>query len=382
MAVVDTLVATEDTAVTYAAADLLDNDTDANSGDTLSIKSVTAGTGGTVALNADGSVTFTPAANFNGAASFSYVVTDGKGGDSQSTTVTVNVTPVNDAPVAVADTANAIAGQLVSIDVLVNDTDVDNADNGNAGLTIKANSLMVDAAQGTAVINNGKIDFTPAAGFSGSATITYVVSDGATPTAGEATGTATVTVAAPVVTFTATESNGLITFGGTATGAISLVVNADGSATFTREGVTASMAIASIAAKVIDAPNGISTFNLTGTAGNDTLRFQVDDLNTELNLTGDLNTGADRIVLVLPNDPDNNQLLSFNSTAMLNGADDELIIAFSDVADVFAFKTGSSINGYEIYQQRGGAELDISYADFSPVPQPELIATNDGGAGI
>jgi len=77
--VADTLAATEDTAVTYTAAQLLGNDTDVD-GDTLSIKSVSAGVGGTVVLNQDGTVTFTPAENFNGAASFSYVATDGTAG--------------------------------------------------------------------------------------------------------------------------------------------------------------------------------------------------------------------------------------------------------------------------------------------------------------
>ena len=77
MAVNDTLAATEDTPVTYTAAQLLGNDTDVD-GDTLSIASVTSGTGGTAVLNANGTVTFTPDANFNGAASFSYTATDGR----------------------------------------------------------------------------------------------------------------------------------------------------------------------------------------------------------------------------------------------------------------------------------------------------------------
>ena len=73
----DTLAATEDTPVTYTAAQLLGNDTDVD-GDTLSIASVTSGPGGTAVLNANGTVTFTPNANFNGAASFSYTATDGR----------------------------------------------------------------------------------------------------------------------------------------------------------------------------------------------------------------------------------------------------------------------------------------------------------------
>ncbi|MDD2729096.1 tandem-95 repeat protein, partial [Malikia sp.] len=83
----DSLEAAEDTEVTYTAEDLLGNDTDAD-GNPLTIKSVTSGTGGTVVLNEDGTVTFTPDAGFNGEASFSYVATDGTL-DTEETAVTV-----------------------------------------------------------------------------------------------------------------------------------------------------------------------------------------------------------------------------------------------------------------------------------------------------
>src|SRR4029077_5472593 len=72
----DTLAATEDTPVIYTAAQLIGNDTDVD-GDTLTIASVSSGTGGTAVLNGNGTVTFTPNANFHGAASFTYTVSDG-----------------------------------------------------------------------------------------------------------------------------------------------------------------------------------------------------------------------------------------------------------------------------------------------------------------
>ena len=79
-------------------------------------------------LNGNGTVTFTPNANFNGAASFTYTATDGA--DSTPATVTVNVAAVNDAPVAVADTLAATEDTAVTYtaaQLLGNDTD----DNGN-----------------------------------------------------------------------------------------------------------------------------------------------------------------------------------------------------------------------------------------------------------
>ncbi|MEO5703220.1 MAG: retention module-containing protein, partial [Gammaproteobacteria bacterium] len=103
----DTLAATEDTQVTYTAADLLGNDTDVE-GNPLSIATVTSGVGGTVVLNGNGTVTFTPSANFNGAASFSYIASDGIT-TSNSATVTINVAAVNDAPTTSAVTLSARA---------------------------------------------------------------------------------------------------------------------------------------------------------------------------------------------------------------------------------------------------------------------------------
>ena len=87
----------EDTAVTIPASSLLANDTDVD-GDTLVIQSVQAGVNGTVALDASGDVVFTPAANYNGPASFTYTVSDGNGGTS-TVEVGVTVNAVNDAPV-------------------------------------------------------------------------------------------------------------------------------------------------------------------------------------------------------------------------------------------------------------------------------------------
>ncbi len=96
-AVDDTLGAVEDTPLTLSTVDIVDpNDTDLD-GDTLTITSVGGARNGTVDLNPDGTVTFTPAPNYSGPASFTYTIEDGNGG-TDTATVTVNVAPVNDAP--------------------------------------------------------------------------------------------------------------------------------------------------------------------------------------------------------------------------------------------------------------------------------------------
>jgi len=91
----DAATTAEDTAVTV---NVLGNDSDVD-GDPLTVTGVTQGAHGSVVLNADGSVTYAPAADFNGVDHFTYTVSDGRGGTATAT-VAVTVNSVNDAPVA------------------------------------------------------------------------------------------------------------------------------------------------------------------------------------------------------------------------------------------------------------------------------------------
>ncbi len=169
VAVEDTAATDEDVALVVDVATLLANDTDAD-GDALTVTAVDGAENGTVELAGD-SVTFTPAADFNGSASFTYTVSDGTLTDTGTVQVTVNA--VNDAPVAVEDTAATDEDVALVVDVatlLANDTDAD----GDA-LTVTA----VDGAEnGTVELAGDSVTFTPAADFNGSASFTYTVSDG------------------------------------------------------------------------------------------------------------------------------------------------------------------------------------------------------------
>ncbi|MFM8658827.1 MAG: Ig-like domain-containing protein, partial [Candidatus Nitrosotenuis sp.] len=73
----------------------------------------------------NGVLTFYPAANYNGPASITYTVNDNIGATSNVATVSITVTPVNDAPVAVNDIASTNEDAPVTINVLANDTDVE-----------------------------------------------------------------------------------------------------------------------------------------------------------------------------------------------------------------------------------------------------------------
>ncbi len=181
VAVADTATTPEEVAVNIP---VLANDTDAN-GDVLNVTTATVPAAqGTVTINADKTLRFTPATNFNGTATISYSISDGNGGTASST-ATVTVTPVNDAPVAVNDTATTAEDTAATINVLANDTDVD-------GNTLNVATATVPAAQGTVTINADKtLRFTPATNFNGTATISYSINDG---NGGTASATVTVTV--------------------------------------------------------------------------------------------------------------------------------------------------------------------------------------------
>ncbi len=178
VAVDDTVPGTEDTDVVISdMADLTGNDTDVdNDNADLSVVSESAPTGGTVTFdNETSSIVFHPTANLcgTGAAGFDYTISDGAGGFDKGH-VTIDLDCANDNPTAVDDVAtvaqdSAAAGH----DVLGNDSDID----GDSPLTV-SDVEIDDAAHGTASTDGTVVTYTPAAGFAGTAVITYTLSDG------------------------------------------------------------------------------------------------------------------------------------------------------------------------------------------------------------
>ncbi|NIO76521.1 MAG: tandem-95 repeat protein, partial [Armatimonadetes bacterium] len=182
VAVDDSVVTDEDTAVVIA---VLANDTDVD-GDDLTISTqlgyFVPPTHGQAIINADGTITYTPDANYAGSDSFQYCVEDPSGLRSGMATVSITVNPVNDPPVAVDDSATVGEDRSVIIGVLMNDTDVD-----DGALTV---SVATPPANGTLTVNpNNSITYTPATNYFGTDSFTYTASDAA-----GATATATVIV--------------------------------------------------------------------------------------------------------------------------------------------------------------------------------------------
>ncbi|HHC7134284.1 TPA: tandem-95 repeat protein, partial [Vibrio parahaemolyticus] len=176
---------------------VLGNDTFEGDDQVVSLDTNNGPANGTVSVNPDGSVTYTPNDNYHGADSFTYIVTSG--GVSESTTVSVDVTPVNDAPVAKDDIATTQEDTAVTIDVLPNDTDAD-------GDKLSIESASVPKEQGTVEVVNGKLVFTPAENFNGDAEITYTITDGQLTDEAKVTVTVNPVNDAPIIKVEAVES--------------------------------------------------------------------------------------------------------------------------------------------------------------------------------
>ncbi|HHX8287995.1 TPA: tandem-95 repeat protein, partial [Vibrio diabolicus] len=176
---------------------VLGNDTFEGDDKVVSLDTNNGPANGTVSVNPDGSVTYTPNDNYHGTDSFTYIVTSG--GVSESTTVNVDVTPVNDAPVAKDDIATTQEDTAVTIDVLPNDTDVDDD-------KLSIESASVPKEQGTVEVVNGKLVFTPAENFNGDAEITYTITDGVLTDQAKVTVTVNPVNDAPTIKVDAVES--------------------------------------------------------------------------------------------------------------------------------------------------------------------------------
>ena len=129
---------------------------------------------GTLSLAADGSLTYTPEANFNGSDSFTYKASDGSL-DSGETTVSITVNPVTDAPQSHSDAFST--GEDVPLTVAtgmgVLSNDFDPQD-----LPLTA-ELVSGPSNGTLTLNSdGSFSYTPSANFNGTDSFTYVANNG------------------------------------------------------------------------------------------------------------------------------------------------------------------------------------------------------------
>ncbi len=170
-------VAVDDSATLVAGTsqdiDVLANDSDAD-GDPLSVIAVTQGTLGSTTILPDGRIRYTSmGATATGTDQFSYTISDGRGGTA-SAMVAVTVVPVvvNQAPIAVDDSATLVAGTSQDIDVLANDSDAD-------GDPLSVIAVTPGTLGSTTILPDGRIRYTSSdpAGV-GTDQFSYTISDG------------------------------------------------------------------------------------------------------------------------------------------------------------------------------------------------------------
>jgi VCBS repeat-containing protein len=241
-ATADTATLTENSVFSVAGTGVLVNDTDIDTGDTLTVSAVngqTASVGQTISLasgaklllNAEGSYRYDTNGVFRDLAqgqsrtdSFTYTVKDGAGATSTAT-VTLTITGVNNAPVAVADSSATTATQVItatgSAGLLTNDTDIDSGDraqrvtavNGTAAsvgsaIALASGAKLTVAVDGSYIYDPNGAFGTLGAGQTTTDSFSYTVADGF---GGTAVGTATITITGVNDTPTAVADNATVT---------------------------------------------------------------------------------------------------------------------------------------------------------------------------
>ncbi len=170
----------EDTPVTI---NVLANDNDVDGSfnlSTLTLNNLPPGTQGTAIVNGNGSITFTPATNYNGNVStFNYQICDtGTPLPAKCSTADINisVSSSNDAPLAVADQGVINEDATLTGNVSQNDSDPD-----NNSLLVNTTPISSTTNGSLSLLANGNYTYTPNTDFSGSDAFTYEICDNGTP---------------------------------------------------------------------------------------------------------------------------------------------------------------------------------------------------------
>ncbi|RZJ75709.1 MAG: tandem-95 repeat protein, partial [Flavobacterium sp.] len=263
-------------------------------GDTPLYAVTTAPLHGTVIVNANGTYTYTPAPNYNGTDSFTVTVSDGNGG-STTVTIPVNVTPVNDVPVANSPAISTAEDTPKTGTVTATDIDGD----------VLTYTVTTPPTNGIVVVNtNGTYTYTPNANFNGTDSFTITVSDG---NGGSTTVTIPVTVTPVNDDPNATNDAQPISEDGGAT-VINVLAN-DNSGADTGETITVASITQALTGGVVTLVNGVVSFTPAANFnGNTSFTYTISDGNggtatatvnltiTPVNDAPSFTKGADQIV--------------------------------------------------------------------------------------
>jgi large repetitive protein len=170
----DAAATPEDTPIKIA---VLDNDSDAEGLNRASLTIDVPPSHGGVVVNADGTITYTPAPNYNGTDTFTYQICDNSTPAScRSAVVVITIAPVEDAPVAVNDSAITPEDTAIALNLPAND------EPGDRPLDPTSVSITSAPTNGRVVVDAaGKATYTPNPNFHGTDTFRYQICDSGSP---------------------------------------------------------------------------------------------------------------------------------------------------------------------------------------------------------
>ncbi|MFY0731928.1 retention module-containing protein [Pseudomonas sp. NFX15] len=380
---------------------------------------------GTLVIGANGAYTFTPAANYNGTVpTVTYTVTDGSGPNDTST-LTINVTPVNDNFTDASETVSTLEDTALTGSVLTGTSSVDGpvsvisfSIEGVTG-TFNAGQTATIANVGTLVIGaNGAYTFTPAANYNGTVpTVTYTVTDGSGPNdtstlnisvtpvndnftdASETvstpedsaligsvlTGTSSVDGPVSVVSFSIEGVSGMFTAGQTATitNVGTLVIAANGAYTFT-PAANYYGTVPTVTYTVTDGsgPNDTSTLTINVSPVNDNFTDASETVSTleDTALTGSVLTGTSSVdgPVSVVNFTVNGTQYQAGSTATITNVG-TLVIAANGA---YTFNPANNYNGtvptvtYTVTDGLGPNDTSTLNISVTPVDDPSVLAAD------
>ncbi|OOV94603.1 retention module-containing protein [Pseudomonas sp. MF4836] len=336
-------------------------------------------TGSIAANNGTATLYFKPDANFNGQVNFTYTATDSGNADgsgvltSPAVDGTITVTPVNDAPVAIATSASGAEDQVGGIEVHLNATDIDGIDNvasfnvtaPNNG-TFYTDAAMTQAFTGSIAANNGTatLYFKPDANFNGQVNFTYTATD-----SGNADGSGVLT--SPAV-------GGVITVTPVNDAPVATATSATGD-----EDQTTGIEV-HLSATDVDGIDNVASFNVT-TPNNGT--FYTDAAMTQV-FTGSIAANNGSATLYFKPDANFNGQVNFTYTATDSGnADGSGVLTSPAVDGVITVNAvndapvaiATSATGAE--DQVGGIEVHLSATDIDGIDNVasfNVTAPNNG----
>ncbi len=133
--------------------------------------------GGQVHLGADGSFTYTAAAGYAGADSFTYTLQDNHGGSAAGTVDLTISAPAKLPPVAQQDDFSTPQGHAVSGNVLADNGHGADSDPNGDSLSVLAATITTTAGGHVALNTDGSFSYTPAVGYTGADTFTYTLAN-------------------------------------------------------------------------------------------------------------------------------------------------------------------------------------------------------------